>query len=275
METPHVSAALVAIARPCGSIPHMSRMEAIVRVTSVCAGNAPKLRTCTWSLVLDVEEADCGCESPHGHGDCSYRRACGRHLPLWSGPTNMRQPGSQSKLLHVKANVVPSHIRVLHGTILNVCAKTRSLGKIGLCLDSRHLGRVQAHQGKQEEMAKIKMARGCQWHPTWVLSHPHMVATLGSALCNPWTPTRLQPYARNLNPLHNERNPKATKTMAVNQPGWHRKRHPSKLGYTQHLLSYTQTAVMAAVRLRILIKMAVDTDFAITVEEGWFGHDSL
>lgn len=37
---------------------------------------------------------------------------------MWYRPTNMRQAGSQTKLLHVKANVVPSHLRVSHGTIL-------------------------------------------------------------------------------------------------------------------------------------------------------------
>jgi hypothetical protein len=84
----------------------------------------------------------------HVHGDCSYRGAYNHHLPLWYRPTNMRQAGSQTKLLHVKANVVPSHLRVLHGTILLICAKTCSPRKIGLCLGSRHLGRIQAHQGK-------------------------------------------------------------------------------------------------------------------------------
>jgi hypothetical protein len=73
------------------------------------------------------------------------------------------------------------------------------------------------------KMTKIQMARGHQWHPTWVpshptrlSSHPHVVATLSSALYNPWTPTRLQPCTQNPNPTHKKRHPKATKTVTVN-----------------------------------------------------------
>ena len=64
----------------------------------------------------------------------------------------MRQKWPQIKLLRVKANVVPSHTRVLYGRIFPNCAKTTSPKKIGVCLDSRHLGKVQIHQRKGKEM---------------------------------------------------------------------------------------------------------------------------
>ena len=102
---------------------------------------------------------------PHVNGDCNYHGAYGRHLPLWSRPTNTRQPRSQTKLLHVKANVVPSHLRVSHGTILHVCAEACSLGRISSWLDNKHPGRVQAHQGKGEEMIEIQMVRGAPMTP--------------------------------------------------------------------------------------------------------------
>ena len=157
---PHALAALVAIARQYGSIPHMSHWEAIVRATSMCVGNSPIRQTCTWSLVSMLRRRIADVSPPHVHGDCSYRGTYGRHLPLWSRSTNMRQPGSQTKFLRVKANVVPSHLRVLHETILPLYTKTRLLGKIRLCLGSRHPRRIQAHQGKGEKMTKIQMARG-------------------------------------------------------------------------------------------------------------------
>ena len=116
---------------------------------------------------------------PHVHGNYNYRGAYGCHLPLWSRPTNMKQPLSQTRLLHVKANLVPSHLRVLHVTILLVCVEIRSPGKISLYLGSKHPRRVQAHQGKEEEMTKIQMARGalmtpdtCAKPPTYG-AHPH------------------------------------------------------------------------------------------------------
>ena len=148
----------------------------------VCAQGMPlnrRLAHGAWFSILRRWIADVS--PPHVHGDCSYQGAYSRHLPLWSRPTNMRQARSQTKLMHVKANVVPSHLRVSHGTILPVYAKTRSPGNISLCLGSKHLGRIQAYQGKIEEITKIQMARGGGGVP----SHPHMVATLGNALCNP------------------------------------------------------------------------------------------
>ena len=126
---------------------------------------------------------------PHVHGDCSYQGAYSRHLPLWSRPTNMRQARSQTKLMHVKANVVPSHLRVSHGTILPVYAKTRSPGNINLCLGSKHLGRIQAYQGKIEEITKIQMARGgggCQaTHIWWPPSAMHCATHENQPACNP------------------------------------------------------------------------------------------
>ena len=136
---------------------------------------------------------------PHVHGDCSYRPGvCGRHLPLWSGPTNMRQPGSQSKLLRVKTNVVPSHIKVLHGTILQVCVETCSHGKIGLCLGSIYPGRVQAHQGKGGKWPKYKWLggakdtqHGCQTtHIWWPPSAMHCSTHERQLACNPMPKTQ-------------------------------------------------------------------------------------
>ena len=69
--------------------------------------------------------------------------------------------------------------------------------------------------------------------------------------------------------------PKATKKVAVTRTGWHGNRHPSKPSCTQLLVAYTQPVVTAAVRQRVTVKMAVDTDPTITAEEGWFGHKSF
>jgi hypothetical protein len=41
----------------------MPRREAIVRATSVFAGNAPRPRTSTYAVALNVEEVDGGCTS--------------------------------------------------------------------------------------------------------------------------------------------------------------------------------------------------------------------
>ena len=82
---------------------------------------------------------------PHVHGDCSYQGAYGCHLPVWSRSTNMRQPGSQTKFMHVKANVVHSHLKDLHETILPLYTKSSLLGINGLCLGSKHPRRVQTH----------------------------------------------------------------------------------------------------------------------------------
>lgn len=38
----------------------------------------------------------------HVYGNCSYHGVVGHHLPLWSRPTNMRQPKTQTKLMLVK-----------------------------------------------------------------------------------------------------------------------------------------------------------------------------
>ena len=50
-------------------------------------------------------------------------------------------------------------------------------------------------------------ARWAPLTPNTGANHPHMVATLGSALCNPWTPTRLQPSTV---PETQTRHPKTT-----------------------------------------------------------------
>ena len=121
-----------------------SRRKAIVQATSMCAGNARKPRTCPWSLALNVEEVDCRCESPHVHGDCRYRVAYSRHLPLWSRPTNKAYAckGKCCSLLE-------------YGFVWNntsqLC-KNQTPRKIGVRLGSIHHERVQAHQGEGEEM---------------------------------------------------------------------------------------------------------------------------
>ena len=196
---------------------------------------------------------------------------CGLDPQIW-GKDGQRW---SNRLLRVKANVVPSHTRVLYETILPIRVKTSSPRKIGLCLGRRHPGRVQAHQGKREEMTKIQIVRGAPLTPDMGANHPHMVAILGSALCNRRPPTHLQPCAQNLNPTPKKHHPKSTKMVAVTRLGWHRNRHPCKPSYTQHLLTYTQAAVVSAIKLRVLVRMAVNRNHAITAEEDWFGHDSF
>ena len=88
-------------------------------------------------------------------------------------------------------------------------------------------------------------------------------------------PTRLQPYAQNPNPTPKKRHPRDTEMVAVTRLGRHGNRHPCEPGYTKYLLTYTQTTVVATVRQRVLVRMAVDTDPAITAKEGWFGHNSF
>ena len=83
---------------------------------------------------------------PHVHGDCSYQEAYSHHLPLWSTPTSMRHARSQINIQCVKTNVVPSNPRISYGTIFPVCAKSRSPGKIGLCLGSKHPGEYKGYQ---------------------------------------------------------------------------------------------------------------------------------
>jgi hypothetical protein len=152
--------------------------------------------------------------------------------------------------------------------------------EIGLCLGSRYPGRVQTHQRKREKMTKIKVARGAAMTPNigakptkTGVKPPTYGGHLRQCIVQPMNATRLQPYAQNPNPPPKKRHPKATKTVAVTRMGWHGNCHPSKPSYTQLLLAYTQTAVTAAVRLRVTVRMAVDTYPAITAEEGWFGHD--
>ena len=54
--------------------------------------------------------------------------------------------------------------------------------------------------------------------------------------------------------------------MAVTRLGRHGNCHPCQPGHTQHLPTYTQIAVAAAVRLWVTAIMAVDTDPAVTAE---------
>ena len=48
----------------------------------------------------------------------------------------------------------------------------------------------------------------------------------------------------------------------------HVNRHPCKLSYTQHLPTCIHTIVAVAVKLRVLVRMAIDTYHAITAKEG-------
>ena len=146
--------------------------------------------------------------------------------------------------------------------------KPIQLGKLVNVWVADTLGEYKPIKGEGRKWPKYRWPGGCQWHSTRVPSHPHVAATLASALCNPWTPTRLQPYAQNSNPTHKERHPKATKSVEVNRSGRHGNRLPYEPGHLQHLPTYNQTVVVAAVWLRVLVIMAVDTDPAIFAKEG-------
>ena len=39
----------------------------------------------------------------HVYGDCNFHGAFGHYLPLWSRPTNIRQPKTPTKFLCVRA----------------------------------------------------------------------------------------------------------------------------------------------------------------------------
>ena len=54
--------------------------------------------------------------------------------------------------------------------------------------------------------------------------------------------------------------------VAVTRLGRHGNRHPCEPGYTQHLPTYTHPIVAEAVRLRVLVRMVVDIDPAITAK---------
>ena len=96
--------------------------------------------------------------------------------------------------------------------------------------------------------------------------HPHTVATLFGALCNPWTPTRLQPSAQNPNPQPKNRHPRQPNPEAVTGLSGNGNRHPCQPGSTR-------TAVTAAVRLRVAVAAAVDSDPASP--KGRVGLDNI
>ena len=176
---------------------------------------------------------------------------CGLDPQIWG------KQGHKTKLMHVKANVVPSHLRVSHGTILPVYAKTRSPGNISLCLGSKHLGRIQAYQGKIEEITKIQMARGGGGVP----SHPHMVATLGNALCNPWKPTRLQPYAQTQT--------RHTKNTTQRLPKWWWSTDRIDMATVTHVNQITSNICWH------IPKLQSRRQLDCAAKHGWFGHNSF
>ena len=145
-----------------------------------------------WFSMLKRRIADVS--PPHVHGDCSYQGAYGRHLPLWSRPTNMRQPSWQTKFMRIKPMMLHVNSGFCMEQYFMSMQKPVHMAKSVYAWVATPHRRVQTHLGKWEEMAKI-----------------HMATTLASALCNPWTPTHLQPYAQNLNPRYKEWHPHATK----------------------------------------------------------------
>ena len=215
-----------------------------------------------------------GASPLHVHGNCHNRVAYDRHLPLWSRPINMRQTWPQTKFVRVKTNVAPSHTRFCMGQYLLFVHKPVHLGKsvsawvvftLRMCKPIKGMGRKRI----------IFFGLGAPLTPDSGANNPHTVGTLKSALCNPWTPTCLQPYAQNPNPTPKKGHPRATQMMAVTRLGRHGNRHPCEPGYTHHLSTYTQTAVAATVKLRVIVKMALDTCPTITAVEGWFGQSSF
>jgi hypothetical protein len=82
----------------------------------------------------------------------------------------------------------------------------------------------------------------------------------------------MQPFAKKTHPKTQKRNPKATKMVAVSQSGWHCNRHPWNPGKPWQVPTYTRNAVAAAVKIRVLVRTAVDTQVAITDGQGSFGH---
>ena len=155
------------------------------------------------------------------------------------------------------ANVAPSHsTRVLCGTNPPNCAKTRSPRKISLNLGGSHPGRMQAQQGKGEEMTRTQMPQGCQpptyrGHPLWCIVQP-MDA-------NPSATLRPKPK-----PVTQKPPPKGYPNGGSHPIGWTWQPSPMSTGFHPTSPTTTQTAVAAAVKQRVPVKAAVDSDPAIT-----------
>ena len=150
------------------------------------------------------------------------------------------QTWPQTKLLRAKSQLL------LQPTVLGLCVEQT----LATAHKPGHLGRslcdwvvvtlrgCKPNMGKRRKRSEHKCPEGAidtlvGCHRTNKgAEHPHTVATPFGAMCNPWTPTRLQPSAQNPNPQPKNRHPRATQTVAVTRLGGHGNRHPCQPGST-------------------------------------------
>ena len=174
----------------------------------------------------------------------------------------------QTKILHEKTQILlpPTVLRFYVPQTLPNAKKTGHLGKSGYAWVAVTLGRCKPTMRKKRTRTKTQMPRGAPLTHDLGAIHQHTVATLFGALCNPWTPTGLQPSAQNPSPTPQQRHPRQPNLVTVTGLGGNGNRHPCQPGSTR-------TAVTAAVKLRVAVAAAVDCDPASP--KGRVGLDSI